>query len=151
MRLTSKSRYAVTAILDVAIHSQGNPVSLAKISERQGISVYYLEQLFALLCKKKLVSSIRGPGGGYLLGKKVNEITISSIINAVNDSVDVTKCRGKKSCQNGYLCLTHDLWSDITNRINEFIKNITLAELVNNVNYKMNKNSNQSQLTLLSD
>lgn len=149
MRLTSKGRYAVTALLDVAMHSHGNPVSLAKISERQGISVYYLEQIFALLCKKKLVFSIRGPGGGYLLGKEVSEITISSIMKAVNESIDATKCRGKSSCKNGYLCLTHNLWTDINNCIHEFIKNITLAELVNNV-HQIHKNSNLSQLTSMS-
>lgn len=151
MRLTSKGRYAVTALLDVAIHSHGNPVSLAKISERQGISIYYLEQLFALLCKKNIVFSIRGPGGGYLLGQEVNKITLSSIMNAVNESIDATKCRGTKSCSNGYLCLTHYLWTDITNRINDFIKNITLAELVNNVHKKIHNNSPQSQLTSVNE
>lgn len=131
MRLTSKGRYAVTAILDVAFHSHGKPVSLANISQRQGISLYYLEQLFVLLRKKQIVASVRGPGGGYILGKKKNEITVSSIILAVNELMDSTKCMGKESCNNGDQCLTHTLWRDLSKCINDFLKDITLSELVN--------------------
>lgn len=130
MKLTSKGRYAVTAMLDVTIHASHGPVSLADISERQGISLSYLEQLFSKLRKYGLVNSIRGPGGGYRLGKCSAEIAIADIITAVNESVDATKCQGKGNCQGGEQCLTHSLWEGLSERIEEFLKNITLAELV---------------------
>lgn len=130
MKLTSKGRYAVTAMLDVTIHASHGPVSLADISERQGISLSYLEQLFSKLRKYGLVNSIRGPGGGYRLGKCSAEIAIADIITAVNESVDATKCQGKGNCQGGEQCLTHSLWEGLSERIEGFLKNITLAELV---------------------
>ncbi|EZI30700.1 Fe-S cluster assembly transcriptional regulator IscR [Pantoea agglomerans] len=132
MRLTSKGRYAVTAMLDVALHSHEGPVPLADISERQGISLSYLEQLFSRLRKNELVSSVRGPGGGYLLGKASNIISVGEVITAVDESVDATKCQGKEGCQGGERCLTHVLWRDLSVRISDFLNNITLAELVNN-------------------
>lgn len=133
MRLTSKGRYAVTAMLDVALHSRQEPVSLAEISERQGISLSYLEQLFSRLRKHGLVSSVRGPGGGYLLGKEAAKIAVGEVISAVDESVDATRCQGKtEGCQGGNRCLTHSLWSDLSDRITEFLNNITLDELVNN-------------------
>ncbi len=132
MRLTSKGRYAVTAMLDVALHSNEGPVPLADISERQGISLSYLEQLFSRLRKNGLVSSVRGPGGGYLLGKDAAQIAVGSVITAVDESVDATRCQGKEGCQGGERCLTHVLWRDLSDRISEFLNNITLAELVNN-------------------
>mgnify|MGYP000272654357 CR=1 FL=1 len=130
MKLTSKGRYAVTAMLDVTIHAAYGPVSLADISERQGISLSYLEQLFSKLRKCGLVNSIRGPGGGYRLSKCSAEIAIADVISAVNESVDATKCEGKGNCQGGEQCLTHSLWEGLSDRIEEFLKNITLAELV---------------------
>lgn len=130
MKLTSKGRYAVTAMLDVTIHASYGPVSLADISERQGISLSYLEQLFSKLRKYGLVNSIRGPGGGYRLGKCSAEIAVADVISAVNESVDATKCQGKGNCQGGEQCLTHSLWEGLSERIEEFLKNITLAELV---------------------
>jgi len=130
MKLTSKGRYAVTAMLDVTIHASHGPVSLADISERQGISLSYLEQLFSKLRKHGLVISIRGPGGGYRLGKCSAEIAVADVIIAVNESVDATKCQGKGNCQGGEQCLTHSLWQGLSERIEEFLKNITLAELV---------------------
>jgi len=130
MKLTSKGRYAVTAMLDVTIHASHGPVSLAEISERQGISLSYLEQLFSKLRKHGLVNSIRGPGGGYRLGRCSAEIAVADIISAVNESVDTTKCQGKGNCQGGAQCLTHSLWEGLSERIEEFLKNITLAELV---------------------
>ncbi|NQY89183.1 MAG: Fe-S cluster assembly transcriptional regulator IscR [Colwellia sp.] len=130
MKLTSKGRYAVTAMLDVTIHGALGPVSLADISERQGISLSYLEQLFSKLRKGGLVNSIRGPGGGYRLGKCSAEIAVADVISAVNESVDATKCQGKGNCQGGEQCLTHSLWEGLSERIEEFLKNITLAELV---------------------
>ena len=132
MRLTSKGRYAVTAMLDVALHSHQGPVPLADISERQGISLSYLEQLFSRLRKHGLVASVRGPGGGYLLGKEANAIAVGEVITAVDESVDATKCQGKEGGQGGERCLTHVLWRDLSVRISEFLNNITLAELVNN-------------------
>ncbi|MDV7105308.1 Fe-S cluster assembly transcriptional regulator IscR [Vibrio sp. TH_r3] len=131
MRLTSKGRYAVTAMLDVALHSQDGPVPLADISERQGISLSYLEQLFSKLRKASLVASVRGPGGGYRLGKEAFDISIGTIISAVDESVDATKCAGKASCQGGTRCLTHTLWRDLSDRISDFLDNITLGQLMN--------------------
>ncbi|MGL4601997.1 MAG: Fe-S cluster assembly transcriptional regulator IscR [Plesiomonas sp.] len=132
MRLTSKGRYAVTAMLDVALHSEQGPVTLAEISERQGISLSYLEQLFARLRKQGLVNSVRGPGGGYLLGKPSDSIAVGMVISAVDESVDATKCLGKGDCQGGVRCLTHTLWRDLSDRISGFLNNITLAELMAN-------------------
>ncbi len=130
MKLTSKGRYAVTAMLDVALHSQQNPVPLADISERQGISLSYLEQLFSKLRKASLVASVRGPGGGYRLGAEAHAIAVGSIIAAVDESVDATKCQGKGDCQGGNRCLTHTLWRDLSARISDFLNNITLGELM---------------------
>ncbi|WP_199611137.1 Fe-S cluster assembly transcriptional regulator IscR [Flocculibacter collagenilyticus] len=130
MKLTSKGRYAVTAMLDVALHSEENPVPLADISERQGISLSYLEQLFAKLRRSGLVSSVRGPGGGYHLGRDAQGISIGQVIHAVDESIDATRCQGKGDCQNGERCLTHTLWSDLSVRIEEFLNGISLAELV---------------------
>ncbi len=130
MRLTSKGRYAVTAMLDVALHSQQGPVPLADISERQGISLSYLEQLFSKLRKAGLVASVRGPGGGYRLGTEATSISIGTVIAAVDESVDATKCSGKADCQGGTRCLTHTLWRDLSARISDFLNNITLGELM---------------------
>ena len=130
MKLTSKGRYAVTAMLDVTIHAVSGPVSLADISERQGISLSYLEQLFSRLRKHGLVNSIRGPGGGYRLGKCSAQIAVADVISAVDESIDATKCSGKGNCQDGEQCLTHTLWEDLSTRIEEFLKNISLSELV---------------------
>ncbi|MCC5852694.1 MAG: Fe-S cluster assembly transcriptional regulator IscR [Alkalimonas sp.] len=130
MRLTSKGRYAVTAMLDVALHHNKGPVSLADISERQGISLSYLEQLFARLRKRGLVSSVRGPGGGYQLGRAADTIAVAEVISAVDESIDATRCQGKSDCHGGVRCQTHSLWSDLSQRIEDFLTSITLAELV---------------------
>jgi Rrf2 family iron-sulfur cluster assembly transcriptional regulator len=130
MKLTSKGRYAVTAMLDVALHSEKGPVPLADISERQEISLSYLEQLFAKLRKQELVTSIRGPGGGYRLGRAAESIAIGEVIAAVNESIDATKCNGKADCHGGEKCLTHNLWQDLSDRISKFLDSITLGELV---------------------
>jgi Rrf2 family iron-sulfur cluster assembly transcriptional regulator len=119
-------------MLDVALHSNEGPVPLADISERQGISLSYLGQLFSRLRKHGLVASVRGPGGGYLLGKDSSAIAVGAVITAVDESVDATKCQGKEGCQGGERCLTHVLWRDLSERISDFLNNITLAELVNN-------------------
>jgi Rrf2 family iron-sulfur cluster assembly transcriptional regulator len=117
-------------MLDVALHSQQNPVPLADISERQGISLSYLEQLFSKLRKAGLVASVRGPGGGYRLGEDAYSIAIGTVIAAVDESVDATKCNGKGDCQGGSRCLTHTLWRDLSSRISDFLNNITLGELM---------------------
>lgn len=132
MRLTSKGRYAVTAMLDVTLNAQAGPVPLADISERQGISLSYLEQLFARLRKNGLVNSVRGPGGGYQLGAQAACISVGAVIRAVDESVDATRCQGKGDCQGGEKCLTHALWRELSDRLTDFLNNITLAELVNN-------------------
>ena len=130
MKLTSKGRYAVTAILDLAMHGEQGPVCLADISDRQGISLSYLEQLFARLRREKLVMSVRGPKGGYQLGGAASNITVGDVINAVNESIDATKCGGQGNCNNGEKCLTHNLWEDLSERISTFLNSITLQHLL---------------------
>lgn len=130
MRLTTKGRYAVTAMLDLALNARQAPVSLADISERQGISLSYLEQLFAKLRRNELVSSVRGPGGGYQLARAAGEIQIVQVIDAVDESVDATRCQGKGNCQEGETCLTHYLWCELSEQIHDFLSGISLATLV---------------------
>lgn len=130
MRLTTKGRYAVTAMLDLALNSDRGPVSLADISARQEISLSYLEQLFAKLRQNNLVSSVRGPGGGYLLKRPIAEVFVAEIIDAVNESVDTTNCNGAGNCQQGEVCLTHHLWTDLSAQIHRFLSGISLADLV---------------------
>ena len=130
MRLTTKGRYAVTAMLDLALHGSERPVSLADISGRQDISLSYLEQLFAKLRRNDLVSSVRGPGGGYRLSRGGDEIFVAQIIDAVNETVDATGCGGTADCQQGEVCLTHHLWCDLSEQIHNFLSQISLAQLV---------------------
>lgn len=130
MRLTTKGRYAVTAMLDLALHSEQGPVSLADISNRQGISLSYLEQLFAKLRRQKLVSSVRGPGGGYRLAERLEAISVAQVVDAVSESLDATRCEGKGDCQDGKVCLTHHLWEDLSAQIHQFLSDISLADLV---------------------
>ena len=130
MRLTTKGRYAVTAMLDLAIHQGKGPIALADIAQRQGISLSYLEQLFAKLRKCSLVTSVRGPGGGYNLARSPVEIHVAEVIAAVDESVDTTRCGGAHNCQNNGPCLTHDLWHDLSDRIYEHLNKITLQQLV---------------------
>ena len=130
MRLTTKGRYAVTAMLDLALNKEKGPVSLADLSERQGISLSYLEQLFAKLRKCALVTSVRGPGGGYLLNQECEQISVASIIDAVNESIDATGCNNQGNCQAGEICLTHHLWSDLSDQIHSFLSDISLADLL---------------------
>ncbi len=129
MRLTTRGRYAVTAMLDLALHGQHKPISLADISQRQEISLSYLEQLFARLRQNNLVSSVRGPGGGYRLSRPGAQINVAQIIDAVNESVDATNCAGKGNCQAGEVCLTHHLWDQLSHKIHSFLSDITLDEL----------------------
>lgn len=130
MRLTTKGRYAVTAMLDLALHHDQGPINLADISQRQGISLSYLEQLFSRLRRQGLVASSRGPGGGYLLGREAGQITVSEVINAVDETVDATRCGGQRNCQGHERCLTHDLWEELSIHITGFLGGISLADLV---------------------
>jgi Rrf2 family iron-sulfur cluster assembly transcriptional regulator len=130
MRLTTKGRYAVTAMLDLALHAEKGPISLADISQRQGISLSYLEQLFAKLRRNGLVNSVRGPGGGYRLSRDGSEIFVAEVIDAVSEMVDTTRCGGNGDCQDGDVCLTHYLWQDLSKQIHQFLSGISLAELV---------------------
>ena len=130
MRLTTKGRYAVTAMLDLAIHHDQGPVTLADIARRQGISLSYLEQLFARLRKRGLVRSSRGPGGGYRLGRAAEDIAVGEVIGAVDESVDATRCRGLENCQGDARCLTHDLWQDLSEQIHNFLGGIDLGQLI---------------------
>jgi Rrf2 family iron-sulfur cluster assembly transcriptional regulator len=130
MRLSTKGRYAVTAMLDLALHKGESPVTLADISVNQGISLSYLEQLFAALRSKQLVRGIRGPGGGYFLAKSAEDISIADIICAVDEWVEFTRCGGRENCHDGKRCLTHSLWNELSDEIFTFLSKITLAELV---------------------
>lgn len=130
MRLTTKGRYAVTAVLDLALHQDKGPVSLAAISERQCISLSYLEQLFAKLRRNNIVRSTRGPGGGYKLASPVDEVSVSDIILAVDESCKVVDCADSEGCHGDYQCLTHDLWQELSNEIRSFLDGITLSEIM---------------------
>lgn len=131
MKLTTKGRYAVTAMLDISLHCTDKPVSLAEISERQDISLSYLEQLFSKLRKQGLVKSMRGPGGGYRLSREPSKIAMSEIILAVDENVDLSKCGGLGNCTKNGHCLTHDLWMDLSHRIQSFLDDISLEEMMN--------------------
>lgn len=129
MKLTTKGRYAVTAMLDLAIHGVESPVCLGDIASRQDISLAYLEQLFTRLRKCGLVDSTRGPGGGYRLGRPAEEISIAAVIAAVDEPLDSTRCSGNRNCQRGERCLTHQLWEDLSSHIHGFLDGVSLAAL----------------------
>ncbi len=130
MRLTTKGRFAVTAMLDIALHEADKPVTLAGISERQSISLSYLEQLFSRLRKQGLVSSVRGPGGGYRIAKPHADISVSSIITAVDEQIDATQCGGSENCHDEGRCMTHDLWASLNGKILEYLSGVSLADMV---------------------
>jgi Rrf2 family iron-sulfur cluster assembly transcriptional regulator len=131
MKLSTKGRYAVTAMFDVAIHQTDGPVSLSDISQRQGISLSYLEQLFGRMRRRGLVASTRGPGGGYRLAHESSQIAIADIITAVDENVDATRCGGNADCQNQQRCLTHQLWEELSSQIHVFLSGITLEDAIN--------------------
>lgn len=131
MKLTTKGRYAVTAMLDLALHYEQGAITLSDIARRQGISLSYLEQLFARLRRNGLVDSVRGPGGGYNLAMPPANISVAKIVIAINENIDATRCGGEKNCDGEERCLTHNLWEDLSHRIHEFLDGITLADLVN--------------------
>jgi Rrf2 family iron-sulfur cluster assembly transcriptional regulator len=130
MRLTTKGRYAVTAVLDLAIHEGSGPIALADIAQRQGISLSYLEQLFAKLRKRGIVASVRGPGGGYNLARDGSTIFVAEVITAVDEHMDTTRCGGAGDCKDQGPCLTHDLWMDLSARIHAYLSGISLRDLV---------------------
>lgn len=132
MRLTTKGRYAVTAMLDLSLNYHAGSITLADISERQGISLSYLEQLFARLRKQGLVSSSRGPGGGYRLSCGAEAITVMDVISAVDENVDNTQCRGEANCHGEEKCLSHEVWQSLSDQIRMYLSSITLQEVVNN-------------------
>jgi len=130
MRLTTKGRFAVTAMIDVALHGSDNPVTLAAVSERQRISLSYLEQLFGKLRRQGLVDSVRGPGGGYNLAKPAASVSVAEIILAVDEPIDATQCGGRENCLDDRRCMTHELWAGLNAHIFSFLRSVTLAELV---------------------
>ncbi|MGY0399067.1 MAG: Rrf2 family transcriptional regulator [Ostreibacterium sp.] len=130
MRLSTKGRYAVTAMIDLALHQDGRLVSLAEISEVQNISLSYLEQLFSRLRKYDIVKGVRGPGGGYKLARDAEDISIADIINAVDEKLDATRCEGHENCQGGRKCIAHELWFDLSQRIYGFLHDLTLGDVI---------------------
>ncbi len=138
MKLTTKGKFAVTALLDIAIYSENNqkPITLYNISDRQNISLSYLEQLFVKLRKSGVVKSYKGPGGGYLLMREVDQIHISEIIKAVDEDMDARSCRGSKNCRDNRKCLTHDLWAGLTNEMYNYLEKITIKDLLDKAETK---------------
>src|SRR5256886_7304055 len=130
MRLTTKGRFAVTAMVDLALRQNRGPVTLAAISERQHISLSYLEQLFGKLRRAKLVSSVRGPGGGYNLARGLQEISVADIVTAVDEPLDATQCGGKENCHDDKRCMTHDLWARLNDKMYEYLDSVKLSDLV---------------------
>jgi len=130
MRLTTKGRYAVTAMLDIALHGNGNVVTVSDISRRQIISQAYLERLFGKLRGRHLVESVHGPGGGYYLARGAEQISVADIIHAVEEPIDATQCRGKLNCRNGKRCMTHALWDELNMEIHRYLASVSLAQLV---------------------
>ncbi len=141
MRLTTKGRFAVTAMIDLAMRCADGPVALAGISERQKISLSYLEQLFGKLRRHGLVDSVRGPGGGYCLARPTNELTVTDIIRAVDEQLDATQCGGRENCQDDARCMTHELWATLNDKMYEYLSSVKLAELVEGQRKKMGGNA----------
>lgn len=130
MRLTTKGRFAVTAMIDLAMNPSEHPVTLAAISQRQNISLSYLEQLFGKLRRHALVDSVRGPGGGYRLAQEMSKISVANVILAVDETLDFTQCSGRQNCRDDNKCITHDLWANLNQRIHDYLGAVTLKQLV---------------------
>lgn len=130
MRLTTKGRFAVTAMIDLALRGEDGPVALASVSERQKISLSYLEQLFGKLRRFNLVESVRGPGGGYCIARPLDQVAVADIIRAVDEQLDATQCGGRENCLDEHRCMTHDLWSTLNAKMFEYLASVTLADLV---------------------
>lgn len=142
MRLTTKGRFAVTAMIDLALRQDNGPVTLAAISRRQDISLSYLEQLFGKLRRHEIVESVRGPGGGYNLARRAEEVTVADIIIAVDEPLDATQCGGKENChgsshETGARCMTHDLWSTLNTKMVEYLDSVSLKDLVDQQKQKI--------------
>jgi len=145
MRLTTKGRFAVTAMIDLALRQGNGPVSLAGISERQSISLSYLEQLFGKLRRHEIVESIRGPGGGYSLARRADKVTVADIIIAVDEPIDATQCGGKEHCHgadsaSGTRCMTHELWATLNEKMVDYLDSVSLQDLVDQQKQKEQKN-----------
>jgi Rrf2 family iron-sulfur cluster assembly transcriptional regulator len=138
MRLTTKGRFAVTAMMDIALQEGSQPVALNEISERQNISLSYLEQLFGKLRRRALVTSVRGPGGGYRISRSTESITVGEIIRAVDETVDATQCGGLKNCKDDKECITHELWTGLNEHIFDYMDTVKLSDLVEKRVFKMN-------------
>jgi Rrf2 family iron-sulfur cluster assembly transcriptional regulator len=138
MRLTTKGRFAVTAMMDIALQEGSQPVALSEISERQNISLSYLEQLFGKLRRRALVTSVRGPGGGYRISRSTESITVGEIIRAVDETVDATQCGGLKNCKDDKECITHELWTGLNEHIFDYMDTVKLSDLVEKRVFKMN-------------
>jgi Rrf2 family iron-sulfur cluster assembly transcriptional regulator len=145
MRLTTKGRFAVTAMLDLAMNGGKGPVTLAGISQRQSISLSYLEQLFGKLRRHTLVDSVRGPGGGYTLARELDKLSVADIITAVDEPLDATQCGGKENCQDEQRCMTHDLWATLNDKMYEYLDSVKLSDLV------AQQNSRGEQVKVLQD
>ena len=130
MRLTTKGRFAVTAMLDVALHATAGPVTLGAVAERQKISLSYLEQLFGKLRRRQLVESVRGPGGGYHLAREASAISVADIVRAVEEPLDSTQCGGRENCRENQRCMTHDLWEELNSTVYGFLSTVKLSQLV---------------------
>jgi len=143
MRLTTKGLFAVTAMIDVAMHNGGGPVTLAGVSERQKISLSYLEQLFGKLRRHGLVESVRGPGGGYNLAKPAGTVYVADIITAVDEPIDATQCGGKENCDDDKRCMTHELWANLNAHIFSFLRSVSLEQLV--------RSQDKSEVNVLQD
>jgi len=130
MRLTTKGRFAVTAMMDLALRGDDGPVALASVSERQKISLSYLEQLFGKLRRYNLVDSVRGPGGGYCIARPLDTVTVADIVRAVDEPLDATQCGGRENCLDDHRCMTHDLWAALNAKMYDYLSSVTLAGLV---------------------
>lgn len=148
MRLTTKGRFAVTAMIDLGLRHERGPVTLAGISERQRISLSYLEQLFGRLRRQGLVESVRGPGGGYCLAKPMSEITVADVIRAVDEPIDATNCGGLGNCHDDHPCMTHDLWMNLNAHIYQYLESVTLAQLVRSQIEKQAAEAKEARQTL---
>jgi Rrf2 family iron-sulfur cluster assembly transcriptional regulator len=137
MRLTTKGRFAVTAMIDLALRGEDGPVALASVSERQKISLSYLEQLFGKLRRFNLVDSVRGPGGGYCIARPLSQVTVADIIRAVDEQLDATQCGGRENCHDEHRCMTHDLWSTLNSKMYDYLASVTLGELVDRQKLKV--------------
>ncbi|MGB7503077.1 MAG: Fe-S cluster assembly transcription factor [Azonexus sp.] len=144
MRLTTKGRFAVTAMMDLALRGDDSPVALAGVSERQKISLSYLEQLFGKLRRYNLVDSVRGPGGGYCIARPVDKVTVADIVRAVDEPLDATQCGGRENCLDDHRCMTHDLWAALNVKMYDYLSSVTLADLVDCQRAKEAKAGNAS-------